>query len=198
MDGLVEATQRHSLFDISAEILRLHDERETAIDNGDEEAVKELDLELQAYLKEQLPAKVDGIRGYIRSQEVAANIHRIEAQHQLDLAKRAEGNVARIKEFCLQVMQHFDVQKYTGKLHWIRRQENGGVAPLEIAQPELVPEHLKIVTVKMSWPEWKSVTFGEAIAIEPDKIRIRAALERGEGVPGCRLLERGEHVRVDK
>ena len=41
----------------------------------------------------------------------------------------------------------------------------------------------------------KKCLAGERTAM-PD--RIRAALEGGEGVPGCRLLERGEHVRVDK
>lgn len=191
---------RGSLYEMTAEILALHQQRENAEYDGDSVEVERLDKALQVYLHEALPAKVDGIRGYIREQELAADIHAEEAEVHAALAKRAKGNVERVKAMCLEVMQHFGQQIYKGALHTIRRCANGGVRPMVIRQPELVPDDKQVVIVTLQLSEWgKVLDQVMVVAVKPPEPHpglIRSALERGEGVPGCELVERGEHVRV--
>ena len=86
----------------------------------------------------------------------------------------------------------------------MRRQGNGGLRPLNIRQPELVPDEYRLVAIRMPLDKWRQ--YGDHLAdigIDCELVRtelnndeIRAALERGEGVPGCELGERGEHVRT--
>jgi len=200
-------TKRESIFEMTAEILRLGQEREIAEEEGDSVEVERIDQALKAYLHENLPAKVDGIRGYVQSQINAAEVHAAEAEYHQWMAKRAKGNIERVKAMCLEVMQHFQVKLYQGRLHKITRCGNGGLKPLVIRQPELVPDAFVELTVKMppaSVEElmrltkngtfnglWNCRTTERAICTEA----VRATLERGEGVPGCELQERGEHVR---
>jgi hypothetical protein len=123
----------------------------------------------------------------------------------------------------------------------LRRQNNGGVVPVEVVQPELVPESLSSVTwrlpaslARLLVNNWDAKEYAEDFErlgntnFEPNLTAIRKELERrvpcpqcggkgerqvaiddpfpcetcggtGEissGVPGCRLGDRGEHVRV--
>lgn len=200
-----------SLYEISTEIQALHFQRESAELDGNTELVEKLDGELKLYLQEKLPAKVDGVRGYIRAQENSEAVHKAEAELHHQMAKAARSNIERIKGYVLGVMQAAGAQKLTGALHWIRRQANGGVRAVEVRQPELLsPEYLKI-SVTLSVEQWAQVgawlgKYNGGLDMwhqiipqlkdpQPHSTAIRIALERGEGVPGCVLVERGEHVR---
>ena len=85
----------------------------------------------------------------------------------------------------------------------LRRHGNGGVKPLVIAQPELVPDRLRRVVVTMTLEQWGEILGDSGIKVldvrppEPATGLIRAELEAGRGVPGCRLEERGEHLNVE-
>lgn len=201
-----QAVRRRTLLDISQEIIALHDARQDAEDDGDAARVAAIDQELQVYLRAELAHKVDGVRNYIREQEHAAEFYKAEAATLALKAKRAGETVERVKGYVLGIMQALGIPKYQGATHWIRKQANGGIKPLEIAQPELVPAPFHRATVTMSVPLlrriMKDLTEVDCREVyktttEPDSGAIRAALERGEGVPGCRLLERGEHLRYD-
>ena len=78
-----------SLFDMTAEIVALSQAREWAEEEGDSVRVAEIDAEIKLYLQEQLPTKVDGIRGFIKAQENAEMVHKAEAELHNALAKRA-------------------------------------------------------------------------------------------------------------
>ena len=205
---------RQTMYEMTSEILQLHTLRENAEYEGDSLEVERLDAELRRYLHETLPAKVDGIRGYVREQENAERVHAAEAELQTQLAKQARGNVARVKAMCLEVMQHFGQKVYKGALHTIRRCGNGGLRPVEIRQPELLPAAFKIVRLEAPlniWLQIKSEDWSRPLPLrewppvpltgiresepEPNTALIRAALEAGEAVPGCVLAERGEHAR---
>jgi Siphovirus Gp157 len=203
-----------SLYDITAEVLVLHQRYEFAVEEGDSAQMAAIEAELKRYLHEALPAKVDGIRAYIRSEENAVDVHKAEAAYHAAKAKQAAANVERVKAMCLEVMQHFGQKLYKGALHTIRRCGNGGVKPLVIRQPELLANYMMAVTVTVRLDAWLDIMAMAAAAApntttllelqeitrcakpHPDAIRIRSALERGEGVPGCELVERGEHVRL--
>jgi len=197
--ALAAPPRRASLYDIASEILQVHILREEAEWEGDSARVEELDSQLKQYLRQELPAKVDSIRNYIRWQQNEAVVRTKEAQEQAILAGRAQDNIERIKAMCLWVMQQLDTKKLEGSLQWIRRQGNGGVRPLEIRQPELVPEEFMEVHVTLPLAAARLLLAQGDGAMrdtaEPATERIRAALERGEAVPGCVLGERGEHVR---
>lgn len=199
--------RRRTLLDISQEIIALHDARQDAEDDGDAAAVAAIDQELQVYLKAELAHKVDSVRNFIREQEAAAEFYKKEAADLLLKAKRATETVERVKGFVLGIMQALNIPKYQGSLHWIRKQPNGGIKPLDIAQPDLVPDRYKLYNVRMTYAAYDFIrrlcaNADQALYVlddaktEPDPKAIRAALERGEGVPGCRLQERGEHIRT--
>ena len=148
---------RQTLYEMTSEILQLHTLRENAEYEGDSLEVERLDAELRRYLHETLPGKVDGIRGYVREQENAERVHAAEAELQTQLAKQARGNVARVKAMCLEVMQHFGQKVYKGALHTIRRCGNGGLRPVEIRQPELLPAAFKIVRLEAPLNIWLQI-----------------------------------------
>lgn len=195
---------RRSLYDISVAIVGLHELREQAEYEGDAARVTEIDGQLKQYLSNELPAKIDSVRNYIRWQENEAEVHAEEAKNQAVLAGRAEANVERMKGMLLWCLQQLGQTKLEGALHWVRRQGNGGLRPLNIRQPALVPDEYRLVTIRMPLDKWRQ--YGDHLAdigidcelvrTELDNDEIRAALERGEGVPGCELGERGEHVRT--
>ena len=195
---------RRSLYDISVAIVGLHELREQAEYEGDAARVAEIDGQLKQYLSNELPAKIDSVRNYIRWQENEAEVRAEEAKNQAVLAGRAEANVERMKGMLLWCLQQLGQTKLEGALHWVRRQGNGGLRPLKIRQPELVPDEYLLVTIRMPLDKWRQ--YGDHLAdigIDCELVRtelnddeIRAALERGEGVPGCELGERGEHVRT--
>ena len=195
---------RRSLYDISVAIVGLHELREQAEYAGDAARVTEIDGQLKQYLSNELPAKIDSVRNYIRWQENEAEVRAEEAKNQAVLAGRAEANVERMKGMLLWCLQQLGQTKLEGALHWVRRQGNGGLRPLNIRQPELVPDEYRLVAIRMPLDKWRQ--YGDHLAdigidcelvqTELDNGEIRAALERGEGVPGCELGERGEHVRT--
>ncbi len=86
----------------------------------------------------------------------------------------------------------------------LRRQANGGVLAVDVVQPDMIPPALQRLTVRISVADWNALMRTPQSGLieahvseaEPDKEAIRAVLESGGGVPGCRLKERGESLRV--
>jgi hypothetical protein len=98
-------------------------------------------------------------------------------------------------------MDRFGKAKLEGKYNTLAIQNNGGVRPLTIAQPDMVPEDYLVthVPINVSCLNYLNKITGldlRGTTPEPWTKAIREALERGEGVPGCRLEERGRHLRV--
>jgi hypothetical protein len=81
-------------------------------------------------------------------------------------------------------------------------QANGGKVPLVFTHAAQ-PDAYRKITVTMPYNLWRELTvdgmpsYEKAGKIEPDTGLIRAALDRGEEVPGVRLGERGKHLRVE-
>ena len=157
--------------------------------------------------------KVDNIARLLVEWKARRSAIEVERGRLQSFADQIERNEARLKETVLQVMRDCDVKKLEGNFGMLKRQANGGVQAVEVAQENLVPEGLKRYTLTMRgdlyhwlWSvvtEWEKErpahplahrVFDEAKS-EPDISAIRAELERGEGVPGCVLKERGEHLR---
>ena len=166
-----------------------------------------VDAEIARYLGEQLPAKVDGIRGFVRQEEAIAAAATEEAARLSQIAAARLARVARLKEYLLFALQAAGKTKLEGRTGGsISVCANGGVQPLVI-DSSLLPDH-----------------FCDSVRT-PNTIRIRAALEHPcatcggskddpadprqfadscpacgasgkQGVPGAHLDPRGQHVRI--
>ena len=192
-----------SLYNIASELVELKQLREDAEYEGDTEAVKVIDGQIQEWVRGCLATKADGIRGWLKHLAVQAVEWQEEAKRFTVLAKRAREDADRLKAYVLDAMHLLDTKKIEGSKGdvLLRRRGNGGVKPLVIAQPELVPDELQYVVVSLPLHEWGKV-LDQVVALRVDRPGphpglIRAALERGEHVMGCRLDDRGEHLRVE-
>lgn len=190
-----------ALYNIAAEMAELQDLRDAAVDEGDTAAVEVIDKQLLCYVQDHLAKKGDGIRGWLREQDLRATTFREEEARFKGLAMQAEANVERVKAYVLGVMQQFDLKRIKGTSGdaLIGRRGNGGVRPLTIAQELMVPDkYLQVVTpVPLSvWNE-HGMPDPDPTHIRVDKQAVRHDLELGIGVPGCRLEEKGEHLRVE-
>lgn len=214
----IQATPRLSLFQIEAELLQLIDARQdcmercTAADAAEDTVTsEECDEELQTittlirdYVSREIQ-KVDGIAKAVKEYTARAKARKQAAEEMAASAARDSETVDRIKEMVLEVMQQFGEKKLPGRLFTITRQGNGGQQALTISQPDLVPDAFKRVLVSMPLMYWDALveqrpglTHSATVkAVEPNREAIRNQLEHGEGVMGCKLEDRGEHIRIE-
>lgn len=193
-----------SLYNIAEELLALKQLRDDAEYEGDAEAIKVIDGQIQEWVKGCLAAKADGIRGYLRQLEEQRATWKEESDRFARLAKQAEAQCDRLKAYVLDAMRLLDAKTISGSKGdvLLSRRGNGGVKPLVIAQPELVPDHFQRVVITMTLEQWGEIFGDPGIKVldvglpEPATGLIRAELEAGRGVPGCRLEGRGEHVVI--
>ncbi len=206
-----------SLFSIEAELLGLIDQRQDALERyavaqnggpeqfGAQDAIgAELDV-IDGLIRDYVRAevkKVDGIAKAVKSLRASSEAKKKEADDMYAKSKADAETANRILGFALEVLQQFDSKREEGRLFKLIRQGNGGVQPLVISQPDIVPLSFKRVTVSIRGESVGDFArqFGGQYRIvdglHPDQKDIREALERGEHVMGARLEERGEHVRI--
>lgn len=149
-------------------------------------------------------AKVDRIRDFVRHCEVmeqaAKEEYAVQKMRAEQWAKRRE----RLLECCRLIMEQTGRDRIEGRTGYLLLRGNGGKRAVEIDQPELVPDEYCSVDAEISGP--KAVAAAKMLSTctdvtikwvrRPVRARIAEALERGEGVPGCTLRERGAHVEV--
>lgn len=171
--------KRRTLFELTGDALALHD---LLTETGGDITEPSVAQAIDAWMKELdkgLHTKVDGYCILVRELEARAEARKAEAER---LAKRAQvdENAARaLKERLKVAFQMIGVEKIETDNFNVRVQKNGGKAPLEVTvAPEALPERFTVVERKVN---------NEA---------VRAALEAGEKVEGCRLLDRGVSLRI--
>lgn len=156
---------------------------------------------IRDYLKREV-RKVDSIAFAVKEYEARAEARKAEAERMRASADRDAETANRIKAMVLEVMQEFGEKKLPGRLFIITRQGNGGVQALKIGDRALIPLELQRCTVELvasaahDFAEKFAGRYRILESAHPDSKDIREALERGEGVMGCRLEPRGEHVRI--
>ena len=207
----LQTTPRLSLFQIESELLQLIDQREDALERLSKAlggADPEIEAEIatvNALIKEYVGRevrKVDGIAYAVKEYEARAVAKYAESGRLHNAALKDDETAKRIKQMVLEVMQEFGEKKLLGRLFTITRQGNGGVQALTIAQPDLVPLDMQCVTIELAADELEDFisqfdgSYRIVNGAHPDTVAIREELVHGEGVPGCRLEERGEHIRI--
>lgn len=119
----------------------------------------------------------------VRAWREAATLRRDEAEHQIaewePLVARAKRELERANDLALALLVAREEIGETPRVQGIARlQPNGGKDPVVVEREAEVPEAYR------------------RPAVAPlDLDKIRAALLAGTPVPGCRLGERGRHVR---
>lgn len=106
-----------------------------------------------------------------QAEMIKAEIERLTARKQA-----IENAVKRMKDALLSSMQTTQRSEIKTDLHTIKIAKNGGKQPMEITGE--VPDSYNRMT------------------IEPDKDKIRAALESGEKLDFAVLKERGQHLNI--
>ena len=190
------------LFEARAELIAEVAFTEEQIENK-QRSLEEVDKAIAETVLAELK-KVDNISRFLlelkaRREAIGREVERLE-----EISTACENTERRIKDMCLQIMRDTDTKKLEGRIGTLKRQANGGVQPVEVVQPELVPDRFIRVTMRMTAEQaseclrrmGKDLEGVHFVSREPDKEAIRQALEAGEGVPGSRLEPRGEHLRV--
>lgn len=164
------------------------EELDTILSYLDQEGVT--DDEKQAAVDEwlngqsdEIEKKVDDYCAMIRDREDWAARRKQEAQALASMAAQDERTARFLKERLQGFFERVGIEKMR-TLHFAPRvQQNGGELPLMIdplyeADPSLLPQaYTKVVKVIV-------------------RDELRDALEKGASVPGCRLGDRGKHLRL--
>ncbi len=142
-----------SLFDIERglhELLDAWQEAETP------EAVAEAEQAIQAYAAAEV-RKVDGIRKYLAFCDTMIGAAADEVKAQTARRRMWESRRDRLKTFVFDVMKSFGAKKLECATGSLSIRGNGGLEPLTITDPALVPDELCTVTVEMSAIAWQEL-----------------------------------------
>jgi hypothetical protein len=161
------------------------------------EAFDRAELIVKEYLKAEVK-KADRIIGYIERTEALAKLKREKANQLLEMARAGEAEAAYVKNLTLSVMREMDLKKCEGAAGFLRRQGNGGVQPVEVRQPELLPAKYQRFEVRMSGEDLARILESQDEAVhaimdgarpaDPDKDAIRRDLLKRETCPDCKGL----------
>jgi hypothetical protein len=191
-----------SLYSIDEHLMMLLSAREDlAEENADVALITQCEAEIRVYTEKQL-AKVDGIAAVLMQLWDWRETRKREAQRFAALSKAAEEDYTRLERYVLDLMREGGRKTLESARHKLTAHGNGGVAPLEILQPNLVPLELHSVTLRVDADHAKDICeqfLGHVEVIgkpEPDRRRIRERLEAGEVVLGCIISERGQHLMI--
>jgi hypothetical protein len=137
----------------------------------------EFDARLAAFIDESAD-KMAALRAVAKAAAATEAMHKDEAAGHAARAKSAGARADRAKERAYVLLCAKRELGEEPKVPGVARiQANGGKAPIVLLDADAIPDHLVVVER------------------HPNAAAIRAALERGEDVPGCALGERGEGVR---
>jgi len=166
------------LIDISADMQALDDLlAEVGGDVSDPKVAQIVDAWFDE-LDHSLTAKIDNYAALISTMRARADIRRAEAER---LARRAQVDDASADWLAARLLAALDargMKKIETDRYAVSIVGNGGKAPL-LLDPEVPAEWTKTVT-----------------RTEPDRERIRLAIEAGQDVPFARLGERGKRLAI--
>lgn len=106
-----------------------------------------------------------------RSDVIKGEIARLQA-----VLKTLDGNISRMEDSLQTAMTQMGKNEIKTDLHRFRIVNNGGVLPIVI-DGDVPDSYTKVI-------------------LEPDMVKIRAALDAGEQLPFAHLGERGTHLRI--
>jgi hypothetical protein len=222
-----------TLYTIDSQLEELLEYRQSRIDDPDAPATAEelatLDDEIARYIGG-LAKKVDGVAGILlrwkaQREAIAAERNRLKA-----LLTRIEAQDTRLRDYVTMVMSRQlapvkGPRRLRGNTSELVLRTNGGLAPLLVPQPDLVPPELQTIELTMRRDLWEQLLRGAdrelaariatdaKLKVQPANALIRRELENpcpacagtgcaecgGTGtksVPGAYLGERGTWIDI--
>lgn len=130
-------------------------------------------------IQAELERKYEALAQVVRLYELTAKAQAEEAARLAEAKRRSENKARFLKQYMLTGLKLANIKRVTAGPYTVGVAANGGVVPLVVPESpvDVPPEYHKTI-------------------IEIDKAKVRAALEAGQQVPGCRLAERGERLTI--
>jgi hypothetical protein len=167
-----------SLFDITEDFVELEAKLDAVDDLSDDlEAMSQL-LEWMTDLSNERAEKIDAYCWFIRKLQAESETAKQVAAEFREKANQRENKVEMMKSLIMQHMKTLGHPKLFGKKFTVAIQKNGGSVPVLITDEDELPENYC------------------QIKLIPNKDWIRQDIEAGKDVPGARLGERGESIRI--
>lgn len=165
---------KQSLYDLTNDLLAIEEALTSGAENAEELIAQWVETNAS------VTDKIDAYAGLVRSKEAEAKMYAGEAERFTAKSQAAKGVADRLKAGLKFFLEAKGMDEVRGRLFTAKLQNNGGVQPVQTPlEPADLPQEF------------------QRVRIEPDNTKIREALERGETVPGCELLPRGKHVRIN-
>jgi hypothetical protein len=180
------STANLTLYNLEATLMRLMFEREELAADG--LSVIEKDIEIREYVSKEI-RKVDGVAYYLKEFEARAAAAKEEAKRLKSRADAWEQRHERLETLVKSVMLMSGKARLDGDSNTLRLVKCP--ASVEIAQPELVPDELQQVNIRMPLIEWQALVMLAAhngfdtapihayvVKAEPMKSKIAEALKQ--------------------
>jgi len=167
-----------TIYDISADLAALESIlAETGGDLSDPQAEAAL-AEWERELESDLTGKVDRYCSLIAEIEARSAMRQAEADRLADLAKADDKAAQGLRERLRFIWETRNLPKIETARFRVALTRNGGKAPLDV-HGDVPPEFTKTKTI-----------------VEPDREKIRTALEAGERLSFALLMERGTRISI--
>lgn len=118
------------------------------------EDVTELSAQIEAYITDVLPNKVDAIAAVLRMWKSVRVDAVDERQRVAKIVQQFDAKIEGLQNTCVAVMQKRGYKKLTGKTNVMRVQVNGGPASVEPYDYRLIPDEFHIAIVRMPKDLW--------------------------------------------
>ncbi len=174
-----ESVSRRTLLDITADLQALDD---LLMDLGGDVTDPQVEAavnEWMATLGEDLETKVDNYAALIREKELRAEAREKETHRLMQLAVRDHGSAKWLRSRLLQAFGALGIKKLKTARFNVSVVANGGPVALQIPDEAAVPEAYRLQP-----------------PTEPDREKIREALDCGASLSFASLGERGKHLSI--
>jgi Siphovirus Gp157 len=199
----VVATE-HSLLELDSELDAMLDRIQDEIEEQGEasaEAMERLQVFCQA-----MDVKIDRIGRFLRIMETRAEYCKRESARYAARARRAQNKIERTESMVLYYLDSHDLKKVESHEFTLKRNKNSQDSVV-IAQPDCIPDDLRLFEAKIDGPLWLGVidelpqALAEPLAAsvkssEPSKSAIRQHIANGGVVEGA-SVKRGYHLRIE-
>lgn len=194
-----------SLYEIDNTLSDLIAMREEVTDPNE---ITAIDGEIREWVNQEL-LKFDRCFGYIKGEEQRASMAKEVAAEATKWQKIHENRAKRVRQVVKEVMESRGIPKLERAVGSFSIRNNGGPTPLEIPDPELLPDEYKRITISMPQTTWNRVqqllehedhglllSLLMTVTKTADEKKVREALTAGELVSGATLKPRGTNLTI--
>lgn len=150
-----------------------------------------IDTALADYIRQEI-TKVDNVRSYLMHCKLMADAARAERAAMEARVRIWEARESRLKGICISALDAADKKRVEGKTGSLSVRGNGGLQPLVVDQPEMVPDEVCVWVGTVGLAVWKRIQMlaitdpATKLERQPSNAAIREAL--GKPCPECGAL----------